>query len=190
MDRHRAVAAIVAVAVAIVTFALGDDDGGSAITDSRIGGDNSANSCANLGEGDQTCYVEQVEDLASKSEAEILAAAEQAADVPPVGDGPWPFSVVKTGPIGLKVRSTNVEEAVQLGGIAHLNSVWAWCQAASGFDPVPDDEDADVWLQIAWDHQDPNTTDYFQSEPGADGRGWTYAGFTAPVGHNGDIPNC
>lgn len=100
------------------------------------------------------------------------------------------FYVVRTAPIGLKVRSTNEREATQLGGIANLNVAWAWCQQTSDFDPDPGDNVPGLWLQIAWDHQEPNTTDYFQSEPGADGWAWIYAGFTVPSGHSGDIPRC
>lgn len=184
-----AVAAVVAAVIAVVALSNSGNDRDTTIKDSSIGG-GSPNGCANIGEGTQNCYIEQVQDLASSSEAVIIAAAREAVDVRPTQEGPWPFYVVRTAPIGLKVRSSNVEEATQLGGIANLSSVWAWCQATSDFDPVPDDDVPGLWLQIAWDHQEPNTTDYFQSEPGADGRAWIYAGFTVPTGHSGDIPEC
>ncbi len=185
-----AVAAVLGALIAFVALSGSGNEGDATINDTSIGGEGSANSCANVGEGTQNCYVEQVQDLASKTEAETIAAARKAADVPPTPEGPWPFYVVRTGPIGLKVRSSNVKEATQLGGIAHLNPAWAWCQETSEFDPVPGDDVPGLWLQIAWDHQEPNTTDYFQSEPGADGRAWIYAGFTVPTGHSGDIPEC
>lgn len=181
-----AIAAIVAVVVAFVAL---DGNGGDTTTikDSTL---DSGDGCTNIGQGAQNCYVELVGDLASRTEADIIEAARRAADKPPASEGPWPFYVVRTAPIGLKVRSTNEQEATQLGGIANLNSAWAWCQQTSDFDPDPGDDVPGLWLQIAWDHQEPNTTDYFQSELGADARAWIYAGFTVPTGHSGDIPRC
>lgn len=167
-----AIGAIAAALAAVVAFAALAGNGGDTTTtirDSSVGGDDS---CTNIGQGTQNCYVNLVQDLASRSEGDIIEAAHKAADKPPAPKGPWPFYVVRTAPIGLKVRSTNEQEAIQLGGIANLNPAWAWCQQTSDFDPDPGDDVPGLWLQIAWEHQEPNTTDYFQSEPGADGRAW------------------
>lgn len=171
-------------------FSGGDEARSTNVNVEGAGGDGTDQICTQVGSGDQRCKVEVVESLEGANEREVIAAAEATADVAPAAKGPWPFYVVKTAPLGLKVRSTNVVEATQLGAIGNLNPGWAWCRQESSFDPVPDDEVGALWLQIGWDHQEPNETEYFNSEPDAAGRAWIYAGFTVPVGHSGEVPEC
>lgn len=182
-----ALAAVLAAGVGIMSLRSGDvGEQRQATAEGEDG-----NTCVNTGEGSQTCdYGPILEDLAGRTERQIIESAEGFGAAPPVGDAPWPFVVVGTAPIGLKVRTTNAEIGTQIGAIANLNSAWAWCQEQSEFDPVPGDENGAVWFQIAWDHQEPNETDYLQSESSATARGWIYGGFVVPVGHNGVIPNC
>lgn len=181
-----AVAAVIAVAIgARSLFAGGGEDRSTTVDVEEAGGDGATQICTQVGACEQI-----IESLEGASEREVIEGAREAADTAPTSEGPWPFYVVKTAPLGLKVRSTNVVEAAQLGAVGNLNPVWVWCRSESSFDPVPHDEVDALWLQIAWDHQQPNETEYLNSEPDAEGRAWVYAGFTVPVGHNGEVPEC
>lgn len=148
---------------------------------------NSGNECSGDRESIVTCYQEAAKPASMLHEDEVIADAARHRDDPPVGQGPWPFVVVRDLDKGLKVRTSNTVDGIQIGALAHLNTAWAFCQAHSGFDP---ERNGDVWFQIGWNHQQPDSTDYFESEPGATGRGWVHSYYLAPVNHNGAIPPC
>lgn len=176
------VAAVVAAIAAVVALALTDSSGdrNQNVEDSEcvVQGDNPVVTCER-GEGIPG------EDVDKK----LLDDAARFADVPPSGKGPWPFAVVKTLGQGLKVRSTNVAQADQLGGLQPHYVAWAVCQARSDFDPDPTTNTGPVWLKIKWDQQQPSDQ-FHESHSGAASTAWAYRGYLVPVGHNGDIPAC
>lgn len=134
-------------------------------------------------------YCAAAESSKDKTEQEILRYSSQFADRPPVGSGPWPYVVVGTQDLGLRVRSTNVDEGVSLGALAPLATAWALCRAESSFDPDPPSKRGAVWLKVKWDQIGPSD-DFHDSRPSASATGWAYAGYLVPVGHNGSIPDC
>jgi hypothetical protein len=119
-------------------------------------------------------------------EPRILAQAAANRDVPPRGDGPWPFAVVHDGGIGLKVRTTNVEQAIHIGGMAHAHTAWVMCKEQSGFDP---EGFGDLWYKVKWDNQTGSTA-FFESDIAAHGSGWAHSYYLAPINFNGAVPYC
>jgi hypothetical protein len=95
----------------------------------------------------------------------LMADAAAFADVPPEGDGPWPFAVVNTLDQGLKVRTTNTRDGDQLGGLAPHHVAWAVCKTTSDFDPDHTTRSGPIWLQIKWDQHTPSS-DFYKSRPG------------------------
>ncbi len=134
-------------------------------------------------------YIEQVKSIQQLSEEQALERSRQFAHVPPKGPGPWPFQVLGTEELGLKVRTTNVLEGKQIGAVPPRNTVWALCKANSGWDPDPSTGNGPIWLKIKWEHRTPST-EFFQSDPAATSTAWVYGAYAKPVGHNGNIPLC
>ena len=167
-----AVAAVAAAGIAFVAL-FSDRDGG----------------CTVSGNNNDCTYQETVESIEAKREREVLEISARSADVPPKGDGPWPFVVAKTQGIGLKVRTTPTAEGVTINGLAELHTAWAVCRQNSGFDPDPATGNGPVWLKIKWDHQTPGS-EILESDLSAKATGWAYGGYLVPVGHNGSIPPC
>ena len=177
----RIVAAITAIITAAATVAL------LFVADEGGGGPDVQNQNGVICIADEAhCYT--LPDPQESDAQELLNEAARFADVPPEGEGPWPFAVAGSD-IGLKVRSTNVLEAVQLGGIAELHSAWVDCVETTGFDPDPTTGVGPRWYRVRWAHQEPSD-EFHQSDPGADTTAWAYAGYLVPVGHNGDVPAC
>lgn len=172
-------AAVTAAATVALVF-VGNDAGDTTITDScTADGTTIEIDCR---------WIDQLPDPARVNSQEIVDKARAFADVPPTGAGPWPFAVANSR-IGLKVRSTNVMEAEQLGGIQELHVAWVVCQEDSGFDPDPTTGAGSLWYKVKWDQQTP-TTAFSESAPNADGTAWAYSGYLYPTGHNGDVPAC
>lgn len=122
------------------------------------------------------------------SPAEVRAAAQRYTDVAPPA-GPAPFRVVDAGEKGLKVRTTGTLEGTQVGSAADGAVLWASCRAVTDFDPVLTDDIGAEWLLVQWPTAVPGS-EFRNSEPGSPERGWVYAGYTVPAGHNGRVPEC
>lgn len=135
------------------------------------------------------CHWQQyLPDPAEVDAQKIIDSSNKYTDVAPTGNGPWPFAVAGSD-IGLKVRSTNVVDGVQLGGIQELHVAWVVCQKDSGWNPDPSTDGGSIWYKIPWDQRTPSTA-YFESPPNADGSAWAYSGYLYPTGHNGKVPWC
>jgi hypothetical protein len=176
-----------AVATAALVIVSGKDSGSDTSADD--GGVNIQ--CTINGEelSGETCkYEASVPDPEEADEAEVRQAAEEFADMPPKGDGPWPF-VVTGSEIGLKVRSTNTREGEQLGGLDELHTAWVICKAVSDFDADPSTDVGPLWYKIGWTQQQPSTG-FFESTPTTEQTAWAYAGYLVPSGHNGAVPDC
>lgn len=156
--------------------------------------DSSSSEVSQTGTGNVNCMVDgkgNSVECKGKSpeqvhEQELIADAEEDRNSPPLGNGPWPFAVVRDQNIGLKVRTTNTAEGMQIGGLAHLHTAWAVCKQRSGFDP---EGLGDLWYKIKWDNQQRSTA-FFESETGATDTGWVISSYLVPVNHNGNIPDC
>jgi len=113
----------------------------------------------------------------------------KSGDASPVGDGPWPFTVGDVGPLGLIVRSAGDETGTQVGSTSETLTLWADCVQNTGFDPRPDTGAGPLWYRIRWPTDQPGK-DFLTSSPVDRYRGWVYAGFVVPSGHNGQLPEC
>lgn len=149
---------------------------------------NDAN-CAVHGEANVVKCSDETEVPGQSVDAILRADARRFVNVPPTGQGPWPFAVVGTFDVGLKVRSTNAADGKGLGGLAPHHIAWAVCQHRSAFDPDPTTGTGPIWLKVKWEQQEPSTA-FFDSDPSATATAWVYRGFLIPVGHNGNIPDC
>lgn len=178
-------AGVIAALAAIVGLFLMRSDS-SDVSASTGGGDARIVNCPDA-QGSSCTYQEAAEHIEDKREEEILAESRKSADTPPKGDGPWPFAVVGTRGIGLKVRTTGTAEGTHINGLADHHTAWAVCQQDTGFEPDPGS--GSVWLQIKWDHQEPGTA-FVESEFSAEQTAWAYAAYLVPIGHDGDIPTC
>lgn len=180
---RTAVLSAVVLLVTILTFLVqyGGDYSGNAGGDAlncSVEGDGNLVSCS----GNKGPPTQSIDD-------KLMADAERFADVPPQRPGPWPFAVVRTLDLGLRVRSTNAVSGEALGALAPHHVAWAVCQERSAFDPDPTTGIGPVWLKIKWDQQEPSTS-FHQSNPDATATAWAYRGYLVPVGHSGDIPQC
>ena len=121
-----------------------------------------------------------------KRDAPIKQELKSQATVPPSGNGPWPFVVIDTVDPGLLVRTTNTLEGGKLGIVPDLKTVWAECEAHSGFVPHGVTNETrlagDAWVRVRWDGR--------ESTPSGVQRGWMYRGALAPYQHTGAIPTC
>lgn len=175
------IAAVVAVLVAVAAWQWPRGEGQSG----KIDG---AGQICQSKTGNVDCRQYPTEGI--RSEEQAIESSRSHMNDPPPATGPWPFTVVNTGTQGLKVRSTNTVEGVQLGALPNLNTAWAECQTDSPFDPVPNDEGGAKWLRIKWDQQTQDDKNYYESQPDAKATGWIYRGLVVPLGHNGTIPQC
>lgn len=183
--RWKPVLGIAAVVTAGATVgALFVTDGDAASTTNV----NYGNNCPAEGNDIQVDCDYIAPDPDEVQEEQIQQRVQDFADVPPQGDGPWPF-VVLDSDIGLKVRSTNEVDAVQLGGLQERHTAWVDCQQTSSFDADPTTGAGPLWYRVRWAHQEPSV-EYHESDPGAVHTAWAYAGYLVPWGHNGDIPEC
>jgi hypothetical protein len=184
--RVGVVAGVVAAVVAIVAIFL-TRSGQS--NKAKVGG--SASNCQVNGNSNTvTCdYQNKAQGAEGQTEDLILAESQKSMSIPPRGNGPWPFIVVHDFGMGLKVRTTDTPEGVQIGGIPSHHTVWAVCQQNSGFDPAPETGNGPVWLKVKWANTSPGQN-FFESEISAQSTGWAYKGYVVPLGHNGQIPAC
>jgi hypothetical protein len=153
-----AAAAVTAVAtVGLVVVTNGGDETTTNVTN--------GNNCAAEGASAKVeCpWNQYFPDPAKENAQDVVDKAREFADVPPSGDGPWPFAVANSV-IGLKVRSSNVVEGEQLGGIQELHVAWVVCKANSGFDPDPTTGVGSLWYKVKWD-QHTLSTAFYESAP-------------------------
>jgi len=130
------------------------------------------------------------EGLSSDANAEqVRQRAKRFSNVKPVPPGPWPFSVVDVGDLGLKIRSSGTKGGQQIGSAAENTAVWADCVLLTDFTPPAENMVGPRWIRIRWPNNVP-TRAYFNSEPSNPFEGWAYAGNLVPAGHNGEIPSC
>lgn len=151
---------------------------------------------------ESTCDVDvtQAQTIVRGAEAEAgeddtelrrLLGDATGASEPPDGSGPFPYLVVDTGELGLFARTTNVISADRVGFAGNRSMVWVDCVARSDFTPevsaVPDV--GPRWALVRWKHRDGGQV-MGLSEPNESQTAWMYLGALAPVGHNGDVPDC
>ena len=130
------------------------------------------------------------EGLSSDANAEqVRQRAKRFSNVKPVPPGPWPFSVIDVGDLGLKIRSSGTKGGQQIGSAAENTAVWADCVLLTDFTPPAENMVGPRWIRIRWPNNVP-TRAYFTSEPSNPFEGWAYAGNLVPAGHNGEIPSC
>ncbi len=186
-----ATAILAIAALATLLFTVGRDDA----TDSTITGiEQSSQGESDACTGDQgatvTCiFGDNIADAEAKSDDELRETT--FSDPPTVisETGPWPFIVYDDGGIGLKVRTTNTIDGVQIGGIPTKNTAWVICKETSDFNPDPERGVGALWYRVAWP-TDTASTEYYISQPSDPHKGWAFAGYLDPVGHNGDVPTC
>lgn len=137
-----------------------------------------------------TCqYLEDAAALSHSSESDVLAASKSAASRLPMGSGPWPFVVVRTRGIGLKVRTTPLPMGEQIGSLSELDPVWVTCRRDSDFDPDPSTGNGPIWFQVTWSDERLGS-DFRHSQYTAASTGWAYGGYLVPIGQDGEVPDC
>lgn len=105
----------------------------------------------------------------------------------PAGAGPFPYLVVDTAELGLKIRSTGGRDGRQIGSAANRSTLWVDCQLDTGF--APNNDGVALWLRVRW----PNTLEtkeFYNSQVSDTHQGWAFAGYAVPAGHDGTIPAC
>jgi hypothetical protein len=194
------VAALAGVAAVVIMIGNGGSDADGSISAEQSGEGNvlqageGNNSCVNESEGSvQTCifgpHISTAE-VASVEELQQQRFDESPQDV--IKNGPWPFIVYDTEEptlMGLKVRSSNTADGVQLGAIVDRGTAWVDCREDSGFDPDPVRGVGGLWYRVRWPSEEPSNS-YLESEPSSPYAAWAFAGYLAPVGHNGQVPEC
>lgn len=153
------------------------------------GDNNTVIQCVNSGKGAQNCYLEYAEDATQKKQDRLIAEAEQYKDVEPAGPGPWPFIVVRTGELGLKIRNGTGTMDQQVGGMSDNNIAWVTCKTMSDFDPEPSTGVGPLWYGVKWPDNEPGTK-FHNSEPAARYTQYAYGAYLLPLGHNGEVPEC
>jgi hypothetical protein len=176
------------VAAAVATIGLVANRSGQT-NNAKVEG--SAGTCQVNGSSNiVTCqYQNEAQAAEGKTEDLILQESQRSIAIPPQGTGPWPFIVVHDFGMGLKVRTTDTAEGIQIGGIPTHHTVWAVCQQNSGFDPAPETRNGPIWLKVKWANMSPGEN-FFESEISAPSTGWAYKGYLVPLGHDGQIPTC
>lgn len=120
------------------------------------------------------------------SSVDLWAISLRSRKKPPTGDAPWSFAVVNS-PHGLHVRPTNTGEGESIGRLQYTHVVWVDCQAQSGFQG--NDTKGDLWYRVRWQHPDLPSGSLI-SKKTSERRGWAYAYYLAPLGHDGRVPEC
>ncbi len=110
-------------------------------------------------------------------------------DVAPEGEGPWPFTVLYDDGQGLFVRNIPERDGYRIGYARHAAVVWVDCVTTSDFDPNPSMGAGPTWYQVRWSN-DERSDEAFRSEPSDPAKGFSFAGYLQPNGHNGDVPEC
>ena len=196
MVRAAIVTAVATAVLAIVGFATfflafqGDSEPDDTVGGIEQSSGSDSDACTGDGGSTVTCiFGDNIASAETKSDDELR---ETSFSEPPTvisETGPWPFIVYADDGIGLKVRTTNTVEGVQIGGLSTRNTAWVFCQEVSDFNPDPEREVGALWYQIAWPTEEPST-EYFTSQPSDPYTGWAFGGYLDPVGHNGDVPAC
>jgi hypothetical protein len=181
------VATILGLGVAIWALAGGDSNPAEETSSS----DNDRNS---VDAGDAKCVIVSQGDQSNVSVncGEIEASTDSVTDWEnlrdaqpwrearsPSGAGPWPFVIGGTGGEGLYIRDGFLQDDRRLRGdptLADGTTVYAYCQETSGWEAVPGY--GATWHNVGYP-QPPNHGDK-----------WIYAWWTAPVEHDGNIPDC
>ncbi|MTE21714.1 hypothetical protein F0L17_21885 [Streptomyces sp. TRM43335] len=122
-----------------------------------------------------------------------------SGDEAPGGEGPWPYTTVKTvsegQDLGVFVRSCPWEKGCdRVGHVFKARTLWVLCrQRNTGFTAGWANYGAeDTWLKVAWPTDriwrkgDPE----LESTPDSPHAGWILSYFTSPVEHSGDVPDC
>ena len=173
---------VIAVLVALGTWLLPiGSDGGDRVIIKPSGGVYVEPSIGDSGcvviQGD--CIITPGTEADADVESELKAMP--SASLPPQGAGPWMFIVHGTHDLGLYVRDGFAMKDHRLPGeptLAEGTAVYVDCRMDDGF--VADRAAAEVgrWYKIRY----PEVAD--------SGDFWVYAGYTLPVGHNGQVPEC
>ncbi|MDY7101650.1 MAG: hypothetical protein S0880_10720 [Actinomycetota bacterium] len=173
------VAAVAGVLAVVVMLFDGSEDG-------------TRQTCGNVaGDGNElVCQLGvSLQEAGAMSDAELEAEAYDADPQDVIPGGPWPFIVYRTESVGLKVRSSAVKDGVTVGAIVDRGTAWVECRTTTSFNPDPALGTGPMWYRVRWP-SDEATNEYLESEPAAVHTGWIYAGYTDPVGHNGEVPEC
>ena len=124
-----------------------------------------------------------------KSDSQIRQEVASVSTNNPPGTGPWPYIVLGTADLGLRVLSKGEADGIQIGSAANRSFLWAECIQETSYTP---DSVVDVgprWLRVKWPNKD-STVVFLPSAPSDRFRGFVYSGYTQPYGHNGKIPKC
>lgn len=106
------------------------------------------------------------------------------------GDPPTSPLVVKdVGPEGLIVRSSGLRTGFQVGSVASGQTLWALCQADTGFNPRPDRTEASRWFQVAWPTDKPQNT-FVTARSDDTYRAWVFGYFVRQAPGSPAIPTC
>lgn len=198
---------VAAVAFAFVSCGGPDENPTQSISVSGNGNDVDQNSgahneassgaCAQFGDNN-TCVVQLQADAAKASAAaptdeQFKADIANKSTSKPTEPGPWPYLIVDTVEHGINeglwARTTNELKGDRLGVTLNRGIIWADCVATSDYSPLPEGDANNVgprWLSVRW-----NLTDRTKhSNPSDTGHAWMYLGYTIPMYHNGDIPEC
>jgi len=185
-------AGVVAAIVAVVTLVvqIWPPGGGPAKGSSN---DNHGNNCQISGQRN-SCVVnnnavkilQDPEATAETIRTQLLIAGRGTK---PLGPGPWPFAILGAGELGLKVRNDPGRAGRQIGTLTERAVAWVDCRIRNNFDPLGAGGPGPVWLKLRWP-TDQLGTAVQNSQPSDKYRGWGYAGYLVPVGHDGSVPEC
>lgn len=171
------------VALAAYLFPRGDDDA----PNSDAGGDRS---CSVTGDGN-VCIGGEVTELLDDEELSDGEVKEQlgSAGAPPSDTGPWPFVVLDTEELGLKVRDDPGREGKQIGASVNRSTMWVDCRTENDFDADPATGAGPLWYRVRWPTSSPSEQ-YLSSQPNDPSQGWAYAGYLFASGPMPELPDC
>jgi hypothetical protein len=181
-----AVGAVAAVLALIFAIAVQSKDKNPPDRNTANGG-----VCAQAGNYNTCTVSERLSDIKARAEDDksFRQEASKFSGVDPATTGPWPFVVLDTDVRGLKARSSDEKDGVQIGSAANRTVLWVDCASTSSFDADPATGSGPRWLRIKWPNSEP-TTQFFTSEPGQTGYAYVFRYYAVPLGHNGQIALC
>ena len=144
-----AIGVVVAVASVVVALVQLSDE---PTTRQQNNNTLTAGYCSQLGDVNN-CSVQVQErlseiDARAKNDAEFREEVAKMSNIAPPSRGPWPFVVIGTRDIGLKIRSNGERDGKQIGSAANRSVLWADCLATTSFEPDPVVKAGPKWLRV------------------------------------------
>ena len=178
-------AAVIAAVVAVLTLVVMVWQPGGSPFDNRGGNNCSQHSSCTI--------TTEVKQILQNPGADDATVRKQLLDAgrgrKPTGTGPWPFVVLDTGEVGLEVRNDPGRPGRQIGSLGARTIGWVDCQIRNDFDPGGGSNPGPVWYRLRWPTNRQGVK-FQNSQPSDTFRGWGYAGYLVPAGHDGSIPPC